>query len=217
MNDLWNYLSTNIAQIMQWTWATAVLAVVPLVVGIILSIPIGWIVARYRAAAIPLVPIAKTLYTIPSLVMFLVLPGIIGTRILDPLNVGVALTLYTLALLIPAAADAFRNVPDELLDAGAAMGQSGWQNFCALQLPLAIPIFTAAARVAAVSNVALISVASVIGVAQLGQLFVVGNNLDNLSPIILGLVVFIVLALLLDAILLLTSRTLTPWQREGAA
>jgi len=217
MIELWAYLVTNIAQIGQWTAATVLLAVVPLAIGIALSIPIGWVVARYRAAAVPIVPVAKVLYTVPSLVMFLVLPGILGTRILDPINVGAALVLYTLALLVPAAADAFRSVPAELLDAGAAMGQSGWQRFWALQLPLSIPVLTASVRVAAVSNVALISVASVIGVAQLGQLFVVGNNLGNLSPIVLGLIAFILLALLLDAALLLASRRLTPWQRGASA
>lgn len=217
MSELWSYLVTNIAQIAQWTWVTIVLAVVPLIVGIVVAIPIGWMVARHRAAAVSIVPVTKALYTIPSLVMFLVLPGILGTRILDPLNVGVALVLYTLALVIPAAADAFRNVPSEVLDAGSAMGQSGWQRFWTLQLPLSIPVLTASTRVAAVSNVALISVASVIGVAQLGQLFVVGNNLGNLSPIILGLVAFIALALILDAGLLLVSRALTPWLRGVTA
>ena len=217
MTALWTYLVTNLAQIAEWTAATVVLAVVPLVAGIVVSLPIGWLVARYRGVAIPVAPAAKVLYTIPSLVMFLVLPGILGTRILDPVNVAVALVLYTLALLIPAAADAFRNVPDELLDAGSAMGQSAWQRFWSLQLPLSIPVFTASVRVAAVSNVALISVASVIGVSQLGQLFVIGNNLGNLSPIVLGLIAFIALALLLDAALLLASRALTPWQRGVSA
>jgi osmoprotectant transport system permease protein len=210
------YFTDNIDQIGQWTGATILLAVLPLALGLVISVPAGWLAFRHRGVNATLLPAAKVLYTIPSLVLFLFLPGILGTRILDPINVGVALTLYTMALLIPAAADGLRSVSSELLGAASAMGQSGWQRFWSVQLPISIPVLSASVRVAAVSNVALISVASVIGTAQLGQLFVVGNNLGNLAPIILGLILFIALALILDAVVVLSTRALTPWLRKGA-
>jgi osmoprotectant transport system permease protein len=216
MNAVWRYLTDNGAQITDWTVTTVILAVAPLAAGLVISVPVGWLAVQSRVAGATLVPVAKVLYTIPSLVLFLFLPSILGTKILDPVNVAVALTVYTVALLAPATADGLRSVPSELMDAAAAMGQSTWQRFWALQLPIALPVLGAAVRVAAVSNVALISVASVIGVAQLGQLFVVGNTLGNLAPIILGLAAFIILALLLDAAIVAATRTLTPW-RHGVS
>ena len=80
---------------------------------------------------------------------------------------------------------------------------------------MAAPVVIAGLRVVAVSNVSLISVASVIGTSQLGQLFVAGNNSGSLTPILLGLVAFIVLALSLDAAIVGIGRVLTPWRRAA--
>jgi osmoprotectant transport system permease protein len=84
-------------------------------------------------------------------------------------------------------------------------------------LPIAIPVIGAGLRVAAVSNVSLVSVASIIGIPQLGQLFIDGNNLNSLTPILLGLIMIVILALLFDVAILLGVRLLTPWQRAVAA
>jgi osmoprotectant transport system permease protein len=216
MSQLWSYFAGNAGQIGSWAVTTVWLAVVPLIVGIAVAIPLGWVAYRYRWVARPLVPAARVLYTIPSLVMFLILPGILGTKILDPTNVGVALALYTLALLVPAVVDGFASVSADLLAAAAAMGESGWQRFWSVHLPMSLPVLGAGIRVAAVSNVSLISIASLIGTAQLGQLFITGTNLSNLAPIVLGLIFFIALALILDGAIVTGTRMGTPWRRAHA-
>lgn len=217
MNELWSYLANNGDQLAAWTWPTVWLAVVPLAAGVAIALPVGWLAFRRRWIAGPIVPVTRILYTVPSVVMFLVLPDLLGTRILDPLNVAVALTLYTLALMIPTVVDGFASVPGAILDAATAMGQSPLQRLRAVQLPLALPVISAGTRVAAVSNVSLISVASIIGTAQLGQLFISGANLGSLAAIVLGLIVFLLLALALDAVILLITRLLTPWRTAAAA
>lgn len=217
MTELWTFLVNNREQVVDWTGPTIELAVIPLLVGIALALPLGWLSYRFRWVAAPLLPVARILYTIPSLVMFLVLPGILGTKILDPVNVGVALTLYTLALLVPTAAEAFRSVPSALLSSASAMGQSTSQRLVSVHLPMALPVLGAGIRVAAVSNVALISVASVIGTAQLGQLFITGSNLGILAAIVWGIVFFLALALILDLVIVLATRLATPWTRTVRA
>jgi osmoprotectant transport system permease protein len=216
MSDLWQYLQANHAQIENWAGTTVWLTAVPLLIGFALALPTGWLAARYQWVYPPLIGITGVLYTIPSLVMFLVLPGILGTRILDPVNVAVALTVYTYALLVRSVADALRSVSAEPLAAGTAMGLTGTQRLLTVQGPLAIPVIAAGVRVAAVSNVSLVSVASVIGVTQLGQLFTLGDNTESLTPIVLGLIFFIALALLIDALVLAASRAMTPWRRVVA-
>jgi osmoprotectant transport system permease protein len=213
MSELWHYLQINQAQIRQWAGTTIWLTLVPLLIGFALALPTGWLAARYHRVYPPLIGATGVLYTIPSLVLFLVLPTILNTRILDPVNVAVALTLYAYALLVRSVVDALRSVPAELLAAGAAMGQTGSQRLLTLQLPLAVPVIAAGVRVAAVSTVSLVSVASVIGVPQLGQLFTLGENIESLTPIVLGLVFFVVLALVIDAVVLAANRALTPWRR----
>ena len=213
MTPLWQYLSTNRAEIRGWAVTTIWLATAPVGAGLVLALPVGWLASRYRRAYLPLVSFSGLLYTIPSLVLILVLPGLLGTKILDPLNVAVALTVYAFALLTRTVADGLSAVSPEILCAAAAMGQTERQRLIAVQLPLAVPVIAAGLRVAAVSNISLVSVASIIGTPQLGQLFVAGDNVESLTPIALGLVFFIALALALDLTILGLAVALSPWRR----
>ena len=98
----------------------------PLLIGLIISLPLGWLARRYRWVYPPLVSLAGLLYTIPSLALFILLPGILKTKILDPTNVVVALTIYTVALLVRVVADGLAAVPDDVLQAATAMGYRGF-------------------------------------------------------------------------------------------
>jgi osmoprotectant transport system permease protein len=213
VNNVWGYFRDHHSEIVQWLWPTVWLAGLPLLIGLLLALPIGWVAYRYRWTYPPIVSGAGLLYTIPSIVMFFVLPGIIGTKILDPINVAVALTLYTLALLVRIVADGLTSVPEETMSAAAAMGYGPLQRLLHVQLPMAVPVIGAGMRVAAVSNVSLVSVASIIGVTQLGLLFIESNNLATIPPAVVGLILFVALALPFDAVILVAIRLLTPWQR----
>jgi osmoprotectant transport system permease protein len=213
--EIWDYFRVHQAEIWRWTWTTVWLAGVPLVIGLLVSLPIGWLASRFRWTYPPVVTLAGILYTIPSLVLFILLPGIIGTKILDPINVAVALTVYTVALLVRTVADGLSSVSSDTLSAASAMGYTNRQRLVAVQLPIAVPVIGAGLRVAAVSNVSLVSVASLIGVPQLGSLFTEGSTVNSLTPIFLGLIFIIALAVLFDAVILLVIRGLTPWQRAG--
>jgi len=214
---MWQYLRDNQTDIRTWTVTTVWLALVPLLVGLVIALPLGWVASRYRRTYPPLVWSAGVLYTIPSVVLFVALPGILGTRILDPFNVAVALTVYTVALLVRVVADGLSSVSADTLAAASAMGFTGRQRLFSVQLPMAVPVIGAGLRVAAVSNVSLVSVASIIGVSQLGQLFVSGNNTGLVTPILLGLIFFVGLALVFDLTILLVMRLLTPWRRAAVS
>jgi osmoprotectant transport system permease protein len=215
--SVWTYFRDNQSDVLHWTWTTVWLAALPLVVGLIIALPMGWLANRYRWTYPPLVTVAGLAYTIPSLVLFLVLPGLLGTKILAPINVAVALTIYTVALLVRVVADGLSSVSTTTLSAASAMGYTNRQRLFAVQLPIAVPVIGAGLRVAAVSNVSLVSVASLLGVAQLGTLFTEGSQLNSLPPILLGLILIIVLALLFDVVIVLGIRLLTPWQRAVVA
>lgn len=213
----WTYFRDHQSDVLHWTWTTVWLAAVPLFIGLVIALPLGWLASRYRWTYPPVVTTAGLLYTIPSLVLFLVLPGLIGTQILAPINVAIALTVYTVALLVRVVADGLSSVSSTTLSAASAMGYTNRQRLFAVQLPIAVPVIGAGLRVAAVSNVSLVSVASLLGVAQLGTLFTDGSQLNSLSPILLGLIMIIVLALLFDIVILVGIRLLTPWQRAVRA
>jgi osmoprotectant transport system permease protein len=215
--EVWNYFQNNQSDVLHWLWNNAWLAGVPLVIGFLLALPLGYLASRYRWIYPPTVTATGLLYTIPSLALFILLPGVLHTKILNPLNVAVALTIYTLALLVRVVADALHAVPEEARNTATAMGYTPRQRLLGVELPLAVPVIAAGLRVAAVSNVSLVSVAAIIGVPQLGQLFTAGFQTFSNAPILLGLILVILLAFAFDAVILLIARALTPWQRVAQA
>ena len=193
------------------------LAGVPLVVGLLLALPLGWLARRYPRLYAPFTAGFGLLYTIPSLALFVILPVLLGTRALDSINVVVAMTLYTVALLVRTVADALGAVPDHVQQSATAMGYTRLRRFFAVELPLAVPVISAGLRVAAVSNVSIVSVGTIIGVNQLGMFFSDGFNRDFYDPLFVGILACVVLALLFDAVILLVTRLSTPWVRATGA
>ncbi len=193
------------------------LAGLPLVIGLLIAMPLGWLARRYRVLYPFLIIGTGLLYTIPSLALFIILPLLLGTRILDPRNVIVAMTLYTVALLVRTVADGLGSVPEAVNQSATAMGYRRVHRFMSVELPLAVPVISAGLRVAAVSNVSIVSVATLIGVPQLGSLFIDGFNRSFLDPIVVGVVACVMLALLFDGAILGVTALVTPWQRAGKA
>ncbi len=194
----------------------AVLASAPLLAGLLLAIPLGWLARRYRVLRTPLIVGTGLLYTIPSLALFILMPLVLGTGILDPLNVVVALTVYTVALLVRTVSDGLASVPEDVLQAASAMGIGRVSRFFKVELPLAVPVISAGLRVAAVSNVSIVSVAALLGIAQLGSLFTDGFARNYLDPIVVGILACIALALVFDLLIVALTKVATPWLRVGS-
>ena len=152
--------STTATRSSTWRGRHAWLAGVPAASSAcVIALPLGWLARRYRWLYPPLIVGAGLLYTIPSLALFILLPGFLGTQILDPVNVVVALTIYTVALLVRMVADGLGAVPDDVTQAATAMGYTRVARFFRVELPLAVPVIAAGLRVAAVTNVSIVSVA----------------------------------------------------------
>ncbi|MCM2439624.1 ABC transporter permease subunit [Agrobacterium vitis] len=188
------------------------LSVIPVLIGLVLALPLGWIAQRAGVFRSTLLGAAGLLYTIPSLALFVLLPLVLGTRILDPLNVVVALTVYALALLVRTVSDGLDSISPDVLQAANAMGYRRAARLLTVELPIAVPVIAAGLRVAVVSNVSIVSVAALVGTPQLGLLFTQGLQLQFLTPIIAGIVLCVVLAALLDGLVLFIAHRLTPWQ-----
>lgn len=214
---IWDWIPRNSDLILSLLGEHLVLSLLPVLIGLVVSIPLGWLASRSRMARAVLIPSAGVLYTVPSLVLFIALPAVLGTQIADPINVVVALAIYTVALLVRSVADALAAVPSAVVAAATAMGFRPFRRFYAVEFPLSVPVLIAGLRVATVSNISLVSVGALIGVGGLGRLFTVeGFERDFPTPIVLGIVLSMMLALLADALLLSAGRLATPWLRAGA-
>ncbi len=207
------WLWQNLEQVLGLAADHARLSSLPIVISLVVSIPLGWVASRSRVLRSVLLGATGILFTIPSLALFLSLPVILGTRILDESNVVVALSIYGVAVMVRGAADAFASVPADVVNASTAMGFSRGGRFWSVELPLAGPVLLANLRVVSVSTVSLLSVGSLIGVSSLGYLFLDGYQRTFPTEIIIGIVFTILVALVFDLVIVSAGRRLMPWTR----
>ena len=212
-----NYLLTHLDK----AWALTVihlrLSLIPVVLGLVIAVPLGAYVWRSTALRRLTTVTASIIFTIPSLALFVVLPLIIPTRILDEANVIVALTLYTTALLVRAVPEALDAVPGQVRDAATAVGYTKLAQMLKVELPLSIPVLIAGLRVVAVTNISMVSVGSVIGIGGLGTWFTEGYQADKSDQIVAGIIAIFLLAIVVDVLIMLAGRAITPWARAKAS
>jgi osmoprotectant transport system permease protein len=213
MNLDWRWINRNLGYIGGLTAQHAILAVLPVLVALVVSIPLGFLVYRTGRAANAILSVLGVIYSIPSLALFVALPLVLGTSILSPVNIAVALAIYSVALLVRSVVDGLRSVPVSVKQSASAIGFGGFGRLVKVELPLAMPVIFAGLRVVTVSNIALVSVAVVVGGGALGKLFDDGLRRNFFTPVIVGLVLTLLLALIADAIILLVQRGTLPWAR----
>jgi osmoprotectant transport system permease protein len=134
---------------------------------------------------------------------------------LDEANVIVALPAYTAALLVRAVIEALDAVPAQVCDAATAVGYPTIKRMLKVELPLSIPVLVASLRVVVVTNIAMVSVGSVIGIGGLGTWFTEGYQTDKSDQILAGIIALFVLAIAVDVLILLAGRLATPWERAA--
>lgn len=209
------YLLNHLGDAWALTLTHLRLSLIPVLLGLLIAVPLGAFVWR-RATLRRLTTLsASIIFTIPSLALFVVLPLVIPTRILDEANVIVALTLYTTALLVRAVPEALDAVPGPVRDAATAVGYTRLAQLLKVELPLSVPVLTAGLRVVAVTNISMVAVGSVIGIGGLGAWFTEGYQADKSDQIVAGIIVVFLLAVVVDMLILLAGRALTPWERPA--
>ncbi len=217
MNELLDYLADSWDEILGLLGEHLIMSVVPVVLGLLCALPLGWWAARRPALTSFLLSLGGVAYSVPSIALFVVLPPLFDYDIISLTNVIVALTIYATALLVRNVIDGLESVPDDVRLSATALGYGRISRLRSIELPVAVPVIGAGLRVVTVTTVSMVSVGALIGVGGLGTLFMDGLQSDYMAPIIVGLVMSVLLALALDGLLVLIQRWLTPWARVQAA
>ena len=186
----------------------------PVALGLLISVPLGWIAWRYRLLRGGIVIVTGLLYTIPSLALLTILPGILGLPVNSEANLVAALTVYAVALLVRAVVDGLDSVDGDVRLAASASGFGTVRRLWAVELPLAAPVVLAGLRVAAASTIALATVGILVGVTNLGYLFTNGLQRRILPEVLAGVVAVVLLAVAVDLLLVLAGRLLLPWRQR---
>jgi len=213
----WAWIERNLPMIGSLLVEHIILAVLPVVIAFVIGLPLGYLVSKTKRAANVILAFLGVIYSIPSLALFVMMPLILGTKILNPINIVVALAIYSTALLIRSVVDGLRSVMPSVRQSATAVGY-GWPGrLFRVELPLAMPVIFAGLRVVTVSNIALVSVAVLVGSGALGKLFDLGFSSYFYTPIIVALVLMLILSLIFDALILLIQRGTLPWFRKQPA
>lgn len=180
--------------------------------GSLLAFPLAVVAQRRRWLLGPTLALAGVLYTIPSLAAFALLVPWTGFGAVTAL---IPLTTYTLFILVRSIVTGLDAVPPEVLDAADGMGYRSWARLTRVELPLAVPSILAGVRLAAVTTVGLVTITSLITLGGLGRLIYDGFARDFRTPLVIGVVLSVALAVVLDLALVGVTRSLTRWQRAG--
>lgn len=198
-------------RLLQHLWLTF-LAVA---IGFLISFPLAILAHRRRRLYSPIAWVTGLLYTIPSLALFSLLLPFTG---LSTLTAEIGLVTYTLLILIRNIVTGLAGVPGDVKDAARGMGYTDRQILWRVEMPLALPAIVAGMRIASVTIIGLVTVTALIGQGGLGFLMLAGfRRLYPDIAILVGVVLSVALAVILDAVLLRGQVLLSPWARAARA
>lgn len=208
----WDWIVDHLDEIALRLGEHLLLTGIAVIMGLAIALAVGIAVARRRRAYAGSVWIAGILYTIPSLALFALLIPFTG---LSLLTAEIGLVSYTLLILIRNVVAGLRGVPDDVRESAVGMGYTGTSLLWRVELPLAAPAIIAGIRTATVTTIGLTTVTSLIGQGGLGAFILDGLQRFFSTTLLLGAVLSVALAVVIDGLLALVERAVTPWRREA--
>ncbi len=176
-----------------------------MLISLVISIPLGILVARYRRLYLPVISISGLLYTIPSLAAFALLIPIFK---LSPPNAIIPLVMYNLLVLVRNTAAGINAIDPLLLEVGRAMGMKPLQLLFRVTLPLALPVIVAGVRIATVTTIGIAALSYVAGQSTLGDLIFQNLAVYDPDAIAAGAIMTAALAIVADLLLLMLQAGL---------
>ncbi len=210
----WSWIDRNSGQIWDRTLEHLTLTGISVSLGLIISIGLAIVALRWRWTFVPITWATGVLYAIPSLALFALLVPFVG---LSQTNALIALTSYTLLILIRNIVAGIDGVPAAVVEAADGMGYTPRARFWKMEVPLALPAIIAGIRIATVTTIGLVTITSVFGLGGYGFFILRGLNTLFATQIIVGVVLSVALAVLFDVGFFMLERLLSPWARTPRA
>jgi osmoprotectant transport system permease protein len=136
---------------------------------------------------------------------------------LTTLTAEIALVSYTIQILFRSIVAGIDGVPDFVRESATAMGYTRPKRLWSVEVPLALPVIMSGLRIATVTTVGLVPIAGILGSDQggLGVFIFDGLNRFFNTPLFIGGVLTVALAVVLDLLIVQIERLLTPWIRRA--
>jgi osmoprotectant transport system permease protein len=212
----WDYIPDHLHEIRIALVQHLQLTFIAVGVGLVIASLLAAIALRFRWTFQPLNAVTGVMYAIPSLALFILLSPITGLTVLTS---EIALVSYTLQILLRSIVAAIDGVPVSVRESATAMGFTRRQQFWRVEVPIALPVIVSGLRIATVTTVGLVPISGILGSDQGGLGTFIFDGLQRLfnTPILVGGVLTVVLAVALDLSLVRIERVLTPWLGRARA
>jgi osmoprotectant transport system permease protein len=207
---LWDWTFNHLPDIAHRVEEHLVLTGIAVGVGFVIAFVLSLAIRQLPGMYSPVTWLTGVMYSIPSLALFALLIPFTGLSIL---TAEIGLVSYTLLILVRNIVSGIRSVPPDVRESAVGMGYSDWQLLWRIELPLATAVIIAGLRVALVTTIGLVTVTAVIGQGGLGALIIQGIQQFFATPLVIGAVLSIGLAIVLDGALVLLQHRVTPWTR----
>src|ERR1051325_5291307 len=205
----WQFLQQNWSELLMLTRQHIALVIVSIAIAVVIGVPTGILLTRYKPLRTPILGIANIMQTIPSLALFgflIPLPfiGGIGAR-----TALVALVLYSLLPIIRNTVTGVLGVEPSVREAAIAMGMTDGQVLRQVELPLAMGVIVTGIRVATVIAVGVTTIAAAVGAGGLGVYIFRGLRQYDNNLLFAGALAAALLALAADFLLGLVEQRFT--------
>ncbi|SIS37331.1 ABC transporter permease/substrate-binding protein [Salimicrobium flavidum] len=186
-------------------WEHLQISLISLVIAVIIAVPLGLILTRYKRTAEPIIQMTAVLQTIPSLAVLAFLIPFFG---IGQTPAIIALIAYGLLPILRNTYTGISEVDNSLIEAATGMGMNSIKRLSKVELPLAMPVIMAGIRTSMVLIVGTTTIAALIGAGGLGDLILLGlDRGGDINLILLGAIPAALLAIILDIVLRLFEKT----------
>lgn len=208
----WDWVGDHLDDLAERTSQHLFLGGTALIIGTVIALVLAAIMRRWKRTIAPITTLTTVLYAIPAVALFAALIPVFGTGYTVPI---IALTTYSLVVLTPFFLTALSEVDPASLSAADAMGMSRRQRAVRVEVPLALPGLIAGIRVGAVTTIGLVTVGGLFGLGGYGNLIDDGLTRDFPTPIVLGVIGSVAMALISDMMLAAVGWWAAPWRRRS--
>jgi osmoprotectant transport system permease protein len=215
MLDAYRYVMQHPAMVAGWITDHLCISLIAIAIGTVLGVTTGIFIAgrgRERTADVVLY-FAEIMMTVPSLALFgllMLLLSRMGLSAIGFLPAVITLVIYSQLPILRNTYTAIRHVDQTMIDAGRGMGMNESQLLLRIKLPLALPVIMAGLRNAMVLTIGIAAIAALIGAGGLGVPIFRGLRNARMDLIVIGGILVSILALLIDGLMALLGRWVTP-------
>lgn len=178
-----SWAADNRWEILRLAIEHVVMCLAALSIAIVIAVPLAVWAHGHERRSSWLTGIASVLFTIPSLALFALLVPIVGLGLVPAI---VGLVVYAQLMLVRAALEGLDSVPSDVRDAASGMGLPRATILKEVELPLALPVFLAGVRGAAVTIIGIATIGALIDAGGLGELILQGIQRADLARVLTG-------------------------------